>query len=466
MNRPAPPSLRRRLSSTVIGAALLWSIVLAAVLTVAVRRAVDELLDNTLQESAEILYGLISHQGHRTELGRGGALPAPPHDEHLVWQVVDRAGQVIWRSHRAPDAALLSTPSLGLANSVDGWRVFGIALTADGSRQGDMLYVAQVTHVRQAAKWQAVGASAGLTLLVGVLSAWWLQRRVSRELQPLAELSQAVAAFDPLNAAPAPTPAALPATLDELEPMREAVLDLGERLAQRVASERAFAAHAAHALRTPLAGLMAQLAVAEVKSSPEALPHLRRMGTALDQLRSVVTALLTLFRAEQATVRPRTMRVAEFAAHLPFDTPTIDVDVDGQLRADPDLLSAALINLVDNAQKHGAGHVVFSLDATSISTDDWALRVTDDGRGMPDSERQRCQDALDAQRYDQIGGLGLMLADLIARAHGGRLQLQPAAQGFALVLSGRCCAPTPSVREADHATAPGQGSSPRLSGGS
>jgi len=431
MNQPPSTSLRQRLFGTVMGVSLVWSLVLALAVTITVRQAVDDLLDNTLQESAEILYGLIRVQGHSQAVTDGGSLPAPAHDEHLVWQVVAPDGRVTWRSHRAPAQALQGHATPGLFTVSDSWRVYGMAMEGGG-----MLYVAQVAHVRQESKWRAAGAAALVTLLIGALCAWWLRAWVSKEIRPIGDLSDAVTRYDPMAA----EPARLPATLTELEPMRLAIQDLGERLAQRVSSERAFAAHAAHALRTPLAGMMAQLAVAQVKSAPDALPHLQRMGMGLDRLRSVVAALLTLFRAEQAAVRPCRLRISELARHLPIDTLDVQVRQDGFIWGDPDLLSAALINLLDNAQKHGARHVTLDWrsqpEEANAERSPWALDITDDGEGLSAASLSHLQTALNGQRYEQLGGLGLMLSDLIARAHGGRLLLLDGTSGLHLQLTG------------------------------
>ncbi len=429
MNQPTEDSLRRRLYGSLLSVSLVWGLVVAVAAIFTVRHAVDDLLDNTLQESAEILYGLIRSGQQQLPVNDGGSLPAPVHDEHLVWQVVDANGRVVWRSHRAPAQPLQQTAQSGLSSVGEDWRVFGMSLDA----QGHMLYVAQVAHIRQVTKWRAAGTTAGVTLLVGALCAVWLRLQASRALQPIGQLSDAVKHYDPMHA----SPGRLPATLTELEPMRHAIHDLGERLAQRVASERAFAAHAAHALRTPLAGMMAQLAVAQVKSSDEALPHLQRMGTSLDRLRSVVAALLTLFRAEQAAIRPTPVRVSEVARHLPpIDGLQVEVLNDGLIVVDGDLLSAALLNLLDNAHKHGARHVQISWQRRADDTPGWLLDIRDDGRGMADAARQQTQSALDDQHYEQLNGLGLMLGDLIARAHGGRLRLQACVQGFHVQLSG------------------------------
>jgi signal transduction histidine kinase len=431
MNPGPSVSLRQRLFGTVMGVSLVWSLLLALAVTVTVRQAVDDLLDNTLQESAEILYGLIRVQGRSPAVTDGGSLPAPLHDEHLVWQVVAPDGRVSWRSHRAPAQALQHPATLGLSTVSDSWRVYGMSM--DG---GDMLYVAQVAHVRQESKWRAAGAAAAVTLLIGAFCAWWLRAWVSKEIRPIAALSQAVTRYDPMAA----EPTRLPATLTELEPMRLAIHDLGERLAQRVSSERAFAAHAAHALRTPLAGMMAQLAVAQVKSAPEALPHLQRMGMGLDRLRSVVAALLTLFRAEQAAVRPGRIPLSELARHLPIETLDIQVRQDGVIWGDADLLSAALINLLDNAQKQGARHVTLDWQSQNAATAgtpaQWAVDIADDGQGLSPAALAQLQASLNGQRYEQLGGLGLMLADLIARAHGGRLLLLSGHAGLHLRLSG------------------------------
>jgi K+-sensing histidine kinase KdpD len=62
------------------------------------------------------------------------------------------------------------------------------------------------------------------------------------------------------------------------------------------------------------------------------------------------------------------------------------------------------------------------------------LRLHDDGRGVDPQRRADLADALDHQAYEGRMGLGLMLADLVARAHGGRLELPEVAAGFAAEL--------------------------------
>jgi C4-dicarboxylate-specific signal transduction histidine kinase len=65
------------------------------------------------------------------------------------------------------------------------------------------------------------------------------------------------------------------------------------------------------------------------------------------------------------------------------------------------------------------------------------LRLDDDGPGISAERRQALTSALDAQAYDGVPGLGLTLADLVARAHGGRLRLVDpmGGRGFAVELA-------------------------------
>jgi two-component system sensor histidine kinase TctE len=200
-----------------------------------------------------------------------------------------------------------------------------------------------------------------------------------------------------------------------------------QRLDLRMATERAFSAHAAHALRTPLAGIDAQLAVALRECPPPLGARLQRVRDAAARLQGVVAALLGLFRTSGPTIRAP-VDVVRLLARLPVAGLQVQVHADTTVLADADLLAAALVNLLDNALRHGAEQVTVQTTAAG------GLRLDDDGPGVPAQRRQQLQAALDAQAYDGVTGLGLMLADRVARAHGGRLWLPATDQGFAVEL--------------------------------
>jgi signal transduction histidine kinase len=422
------PSIRGRLARALLAWAVAGGLAVAAAVGLAVQEEVDELLDDALRASAELLSGLLTPNiaalvaaGH----GDGAAAAPPGPDDRFAWQVIGADRQVVLRSPIAPRTPLQALPGPGFADTPV-WRTFGRSLGDDGR----LLVVAQSRAERAEARFEA-GLNAGLAALaVALLGYLWLRARVGQELTPLQTLTQRLAHHDPLQ----PGATLGPAQREELQAVHAAIDALAQRLARRVASERAFTAHAAHALRTPLAGIDAQLAGAVHECEPALRPRLARAREAAGRLQHVVAALLTLFRSG---TEPRLQQVdlGALLERLPIEGLEVEVRAARPVRADPDLLAAALLNLLDNARRYGARRVV-----VSTPLDD-AVRLHDDGPGIAPARRESLQAALDAQSYEATMGLGLMLADVVARAHGGRLALPDAAgpPGFVvdLELSGR-----------------------------
>jgi signal transduction histidine kinase len=428
MADPALPSIRRRLAASLLWISLLASGLTGLMIWKVIGHEIDEQVDQKLTESAEIIHNLLP-----TLPANGNVIAGTPGDEeyeeHLIWQVVDSAtGRVLIRSHNAPEQALQKTVSHELADSADRhWRL----ITIDFKKSPDrFLLVAQNTEERDEAYSAAILYAALISLLAGLVSTLLLIWQFHRELEPLARLSEQVKTYDPLR------PDTLPraATRAELQPIEQAVHELGQRLAQRVISERAFTSHAAHALRTPVAGIDAQLAIA-LREAPEALrPRLIRARQAASRLGRVIQALLAMFRSGVDPQR-QTIRLSELLQPLSFSELQIDIRNDEALSADPDLLTAALLNLLDNAQRHQARQVQLIL----VHDAGWTrLRLHDDGVGCPPERLQQLRQALARQDYSTdsgLKGLGLILADLVMRAHGGRMELPQVEPGFCVDLN-------------------------------
>jgi signal transduction histidine kinase len=409
------PSIRARLAQAWLVVALAWTLAAGAAVWLVVRHEIHEVLDHALQESGELMYGMLSMPATAALLAQqhGGALPAPRHQENLVWQVVGPGQSVLLRSHGAPAAPLLAQPAEGLSDAGHAWRVHGLALEAPA---GAMLYVAQPGWERQEAELEAAFLSGLAALLVGVAGTVWVRTLIRRELRPLEELSEAVAAYDPLD----PSHGLPVVDRAELLPMQQAIHTLGQRVARRMASERAFSAHAAHALRTPLAGIDAQLAVAVRECPPAVTQRLQRIRHGAQRLQQVVVALLALFRSS-AEPQWQAVDVAALVHRLPVAGLRVYTRGLAQIHADPDLLAAALANLFDNAVRLGATAVV--VDTASTEEGSVLLSVIDDGSGMSSTLRSALSAELESGRYARPLGLGLMLADLVARAHGGHASL-------------------------------------------
>ena len=409
------PSIRVRLTRWIMAISMAGGLLLALTVGVLLHETLDELLDDGLQESAEVLYGLLS-QDQDLILRHRGMLPAPSHEEGLVWQLIDRDGEVVLRSHRAPTVPVTLGTASGFSNAPL-WRIYSMPLP-----QGQaVLHVAQSEDHRHHAQLWTVGGSLALALLIGWLTMVWLNVRLRAELQPLQELSEAVRGFDPLQpGASLPQPARA-----ELVPMVVALNDLAERLLARVAHERAFAAHAAHALRTPLAGIDMQLAVA-LREAPAALqPRLLQTREAAARLRRVTTALISLFRAG-GQMNWQQVHLKELVASLPVRGVTVAVRDDDLIWCDPDLLSAALLNVLDNSARHQATHVTLGVNADERHV---VLDVSDDGEGMSTERLEAVQSALQTGQGEDVLGLGLTLVDLVTRNHGGHVQVSVCTEG-------------------------------------
>ena len=418
---PSPsPSIGGRLARSLVLWSVLWSAALGAAVWVIVQDEVEELLDDTLQSAAEGLIGPLA-LSLAEPVDPSTLPPRSKTSGRFTWQLVSHQPRVhlVASARGAPETPLHDTPKPGFSD-VPGWRVYGQAT----GRDGQMVYVAQTTEERLEAETEIALAALFAGAPMTVLAVLWLSSRIRSELQPLRDLSQRLAHYDPMQ--PGATLGA--AEREELQPVHAAIDSLARRLTRRIAHERAFTSHAAHALRTPLAGIDAQLAVALREAEPPHRPRLQRVRAAAERLQRVVVALLAMFRSG-AEVQRSEVDVGALAARLPIEGLAMEARGTTPLNADADLLIAAVLNLIDNAQRHGARSVTFSTPATNV------LRVHDDGPGVDPARRRELRAAIDAQDYAGRTGLGLMLADLVARAHGGGLSLPDDAGGFAVELN-------------------------------
>lgn len=409
--------MRERLGRSLLAWSLVWSVGVAVAVWLAARGEVDELLDETLVASSQVLAALVDSA---PALPAGTVLaPAVPQTEGtFAWQVLDSQGTVMLRSSEAPGSPFIPAPVSGFSDA-GGWRVYAVPLGQDGRR----LLVAQTGAERGEARREVAQSAVLAALAIGLLGQIWLRARVRSELDALRRLAERLARHDPAD----PALALGAAERAEFQPIHAALDGMGLRLRQHLANERAFSAHAAHALRTPLAGIDAQLAVALREVPAAHRPRLERTRAAAERLQRVVAALIGLFRSGGAA-QQRSTGLDELVGRLPAAGLVVDVAAGTRVIADPDLLLAALANLLDNAARHGARQVRIDVPAPQ------RVRMTDDGPGVPEPQRLALQLALDREDYADHTGLGLMLADRVARAHGGRLELPAAAHGFAAEL--------------------------------
>lgn len=492
---PGVSSIRRRVGLAVLAAALAGGVLTTLVVWLVVRIETHELMDQSLRESAALLAPAMDAAASAPS-GPPAWTVVPHRDgRHLVWQLVDAHDGALRRhSLHAPAAPLLAPESLrrlaplptaqpaaGTAQALQPgrptdsadtrWRV--IALPLPLARPAWLLVAHSESERREVVR-EAVRPVL-LTLLAGAgLLALLSALLVRRELRPLARLSQDVHDYDPLRPETAPQPTGR----TELQPIADAVSALGQRLARRIHGERAFGAHAAHALRTPLAGLDTQLALALRELPPGQQARVRAARQATQRLIRVSQALLTMLRAGSEPQRQR--QPLDDLVALLEPQPAVVLQPGPLLEGDPDLLAAVLLNAHDNARRHGARRLTITvIHRTEPGSDTtWQqLTLRDDGHGCDAATRARLLAGLAGTQTPAgrgtagapggaaarslpppLDGLGLPLADLVARSHGGQLSLPDEGSGFTLVLAW----PLPDDRpDADTGTPPAAGDGDR-----
>lgn len=399
----------------------IWSVAVIAALGVglwaAASKEVDELMDDALISAADLMVLLVD-AGPET-MDRARDANSADTSIRFAWQVLADDGTIVQRSKHAPAQGWVPGAREGFEDQAN-WRLYSRALP-----NHRLLTVGQGRIERAAARQEVIAAAGSAAVLVAILGHFWLRARVRLELAPLETLSHRIRQ---LNLDSTTRASYLgPAQRRELASIHEAVETLSARLANRLAKERAFSAHAAHALRTPLAGIDVQLALA-LRDAPESVrDRLQRVRDASRRLQNVVSALLGLFRSE-GPAHHVDLELDALVRALPTPSLSVAVSPSLALKGDPDLLAAALVNLLDNAQRHGARHVWI---------EPWpagGLLIRDDGPGVNAQRRQVLIDAVRGGADEGAIGLGLMLADSVARAHGGRLVLPQEPGGFAVAL--------------------------------
>ncbi|SOE11116.1 Signal transduction histidine kinase [Streptomyces sp. 2323.1] len=267
----------------------------------------------------------------------------------------------------------------------------------------------------------------GLPLLLVVVAGvtWLVTRRALRPVEGIrGEMAAITASTDLSRRVP------VPSSRDEIGRLARTTNETLAALELSVERQRRFVADASHELRSPIASLRTQLEVAV--AHPELLDV---PGAVVDtvRLQRLAADLLLLARLD-AGERPADTRV-DLAAMVREETSQRVADrvpvqigelAGGEVAGSRSQLARVLGNLLDNAQRHAAGVVRV---AVAREGEDVALRVEDDGPGVPEGERERIFERFvrldDARARDDGGaGLGLAIARDVAVRHGGSLAVR------------------------------------------
>ena len=287
-------------------------------------------------------------------------------------------------------------------------------------------------------------------LVLVVAAAFAVRWAVERALKPLLALREALERRSPRDLRPIDESA----SPDEVRPLVKSLNRLFGLVDAQAESQRRFIADASHQLRTPLAGLQAQVeAWAQAANAhPAADGTVRVPAEQVDKLRSatrrtsqLANQLLALSRADARSLEAQALQPVDLKAlcevilETQLDAATakrIDLGLDAVPTATSGhewLLRELLGNLVDNAVKYTPpdGSVTIRCGMRQQLA---FVEVEDDGPGIPVAERQHVLERFYRLRGSpgEGNGLGLAIADEIARVHHGHLEMGPGAGGRGL----------------------------------
>ena len=433
---------------------LLLIMVTTAVLGVyTAQRLVDRAFDSWLLDAARSVGAAV-----RFEQGRALVNLPVAAQTVLLYDEVDR----VYFSVHQGDRLIVGRPDIPLEGDREsgdrtrgqafaGWldqqdvRIARINLAGPAWEDGVTILVAETVikrnRTRQELEWVLWPMVA--LVIAATLAIYEAVRRTVRPLEAIAARwkESAHASLQPVRDDDVPR---------ELLPFATALNDLLARIRAMLARERQFALTAAHQLRTPLAGLQLGLRRAiETQDPTEVRDLLNELKQTTRRMARLVQQLLAIGRLDPEEGHDLNDRIGDLvnlvqdvgAAHVDqalskgVDLELLALGDSISVRMQPELLSEALGNLLDNAIRYTptGGRVLIELAENPAR-----VIISDSGPGISPDERDQVFERFTRGRgaLGEGSGLGLAIVREIATLHGATVTLNTSKfGGLAVVLS-------------------------------
>ncbi|HVB33148.1 MAG TPA: HAMP domain-containing sensor histidine kinase [Patescibacteria group bacterium] len=288
---------------------------------------------------------------------------------------------------------------------------------------------------------RGLGLLFGLSLAVmALVSAWY----VGRSLRPIAALTEHTSLLSKRLETPGsllanhPLPDGLAGRSDEIGQLAEAFEELWERMRNAVGQLRQFVSDASHELRTPLAVLRGEtdLVLSERRTEEEYRQALQVIQDELGQLSRIVDGLFTLTLADAGQLRlsreplylnevlEEACQLAETRARAKQISIERSLGNELPYQGDETWLRQLFLAFLDNAVKYSPPGTRVRVTLEARNGAGASVRFRDEGPGIAAEHLPHIFERFyrAGTGEAQSGGLGLAIAEAIARACGGMIE--------------------------------------------
>jgi signal transduction histidine kinase len=288
--------------------------------------------------------------------------------------------------------------------------------------------------------WHSLLAGGAVALLLAIGGALLFRRQLEHRVGAIRRTALEIEAGDLSRRIP------ISDVEDEFARLNRDINRMLDRIEHLMDGVRHVSNAIAHDLRTPLGRIRSRLEEAlQPGNSVTQLPGTTRFAIQqVDELIQMLDRLLQIAEAESGARRQSFALVSLgsvisdvvelYDATAEEEGITLVSRIEGQAvtLGDKNLLTSAVVNLIDNALKYAGSGATVRIQARQ-ERETVSVIVQDDGPGIPPAERSRVVERfyrLDQSRSLPGNGLGLSIVTAIASLHWGKLYLEDAAPGL------------------------------------
>lgn len=423
------------------GRIVLSTVALMAVVMICVAVLVEVLLtytdrrdvDRVLEDRADAVVTVVD----ASTTGTSPTVSVPPEGLDPGVRVYDDQGRLVAGSieqearDAADDLGTVTTPTT--VDATERFRLRAVPFTTTSGQSG-VVVVSQDSEPYERSEQFALAAVIAVGLLMTGFAVLLARRITTQALEPVTQMAERAADWSEhdltqrFDLGPAD---------DELARLGETLDHLLDRVAMAIRSEQRLTSELAHELRTPLTAIQgsADLALLRGVSDDATRADLVEISRAARTMAEVITTLVEVARDPSSTDASATCRVADLVAAL---TPSVPASIDlvdetgastARIAGPEALVLRMLAPVLDNAVAHARERVVLQAVDLPHAV---AITVSDDGPGVDEGLRERIFEV--GASGSGGTGLGLGIAQRVARSLGGTIVVESPERGASFVV--------------------------------